>query len=87
MKKNIVNVDINKRLFEDIRNLIEQSKSFVASTVNSSMTLLFWKIGERINREIPESKRAGYGKQIVVTLSRQLINKQRKLSLHCSEKL
>jgi predicted nuclease of restriction endonuclease-like (RecB) superfamily len=73
MKKNIVNTDNSKKLFNDIKNLIEESKGFVAAAVNSSMTLLFWKIGQRINNDILESKRAGYGKQIVVTLSRQLV--------------
>jgi predicted nuclease of restriction endonuclease-like (RecB) superfamily len=72
MKKNIANIDISKRLIDDIKILIEESKSFVAAAVNSSMTMLFWKIGERINKDILGSKRAGYGKQIVVTLSRQL---------------
>ena len=71
MKKNIVNTEVNKKLFDDIRNLIEESKSLVATTVNSSMTMLFWKIGQRINKDILESKRAEYGEQIVVTLSRQ----------------
>jgi predicted nuclease of restriction endonuclease-like (RecB) superfamily len=73
MKKRIVNTDIDQQLFNDIKNLIEEGKSFVAAAVNSSMTMLFWKIGERINREILENKRAEYGKQIVVTLSRQLV--------------
>ena len=73
MKKSIVNININKRLFNDIKNLIEESKSFVAVTVNSSLTMLFWKIGERINKDILENKRAEYGSQIVVTLSRQLV--------------
>ena len=45
MKKNIVNTDLNKKLFNDIKNLIEESKNFVAAAVNSSMTMLFWKIG------------------------------------------
>ena len=73
MNKSIVNISINKRLLNDIKNLIEESKSFVATTVNASMTILFWKIGERINGDILENKRAEYGKQIVVTLSRQLV--------------
>jgi len=42
MKKNIVNTVVNKKLFDDIRSLIEESKSLVATTVNSSMTMLFW---------------------------------------------
>ena len=76
MKKSNVNISINKKLFNDIKNLIEENRRFVATTVNASMTMLFWKIGERINGDILENKRAGYGKQIVVTLSRQLPDKK-----------
>jgi predicted nuclease of restriction endonuclease-like (RecB) superfamily len=36
---------------------------------------LFWKIGQRVNNEVLKNKRADYGKQIVVTLSRQLTEK------------
>jgi hypothetical protein len=36
---------------------------------------LFWQIGKRINDEILLNKRADYGKQIVVTVSRQLETK------------
>lgn len=59
-------------LFNEIRNLIEQSHSKALSQLNSAITLLFWQVGKRINTFILEHKRAEYGKQIVVTLSRQL---------------
>lgn len=55
MKKRIVSTDIDQQLFNDIKNLIEEGKSFVAAAVNSSMTMLFWKIGERINKDILDS--------------------------------
>jgi predicted nuclease of restriction endonuclease-like (RecB) superfamily len=35
---------------------------------------LYWKIGKRVNQDILENKRAEYGKQIVVLLSRQLVS-------------
>jgi len=37
--------------------------------------MLFWHIGSRINQNILQNKRADYGKQIVVKLSRQLAEK------------
>ncbi len=43
--------------------------------VNSTLTMLFWQIGNRINKNILNNKRADYGKQIVVTLSRELVEK------------
>lgn len=73
MKKSFVNINNDKELFNDIKELIEDSKNFIAITVNASMTMLFWKIGRRINKGILENRRAEYGKQTVVTLSRQLV--------------
>ena len=62
----------NNNLFEQIKNLIEQTKSSVAVAVNSSLTMMYWEIGNKINQDILKNKRAQYGKEIVVTLSRQL---------------
>lgn len=59
-------------LFDELSVLIEQSKAQIVSQVNSALTLLFWQVGKRINKFVLEEKRAEYGKQIVVTLSRQL---------------
>jgi hypothetical protein len=55
-----------------LSQLIEQSRQQLASAANSVLTMLFWQIGKRINEDILHNKRADYGKQIVVTLSRQL---------------
>ncbi len=62
----------NSNLFEQIKNLIEQTKNNVAVAVNSSMTMMYWEIGNKINQDILNNQRAEYGKEIVVTLSRQL---------------
>ena len=59
-------------LFNDISQLIEQSKNFVIVQANSVMTMLFWNVGKRINEDILKNKRADYGKRIVPTLSAQL---------------
>jgi hypothetical protein len=37
-----------------------------------ALTLLYWRICQRIHREVLGSERAAYGEQIVATLSRQL---------------
>lgn len=60
-------------LFHEISKLIEQSQQQLAMQVNSTLTMLFWQIGDRINKNILNNKRADYGKQIVVTLSRELM--------------
>jgi predicted nuclease of restriction endonuclease-like (RecB) superfamily len=59
-------------IFSEIRALIEQNRQQVAVTVNSTMTMLYWQIGKRINEEVLKDKRAEYGKQIVLSLARQL---------------
>lgn len=59
-------------LVEDARRLIAEAKHQAAAAVNTSLTLLYWRLGVRISREVLGNERAGYGKEIVVTLSREL---------------
>lgn len=59
-------------LLNDLSKLIDESNQNAVAQLNSSLVILFWQIGKRINETILENKRADYGKQIVVTLSRQL---------------
>lgn len=73
MTKNSLSTD--QYLFNELSQLIEQSQQHIAAQVNSALTMLFWHIGNRINNNILQTKRADYGKQIVVTLSRQLTEK------------
>ncbi len=60
-------------LLGEIRGLIEQTRDFVAQTANSALAMLYWKIGERIRREVLHTSRAEYGQKIVATLSQQLV--------------
>lgn len=59
-------------LVTDVRQLIDTSQAQLAGVVNSALTLLYWQIGQRINSEVLNGARAGYGDQIVLTLARQL---------------
>ena len=70
-QKNVSPV-LSKSLVEDLRQIIEQARGRVATTVNSELTMMYWHIGERINRDVLGNQRAEYGKQIVATVSRQL---------------
>ncbi len=36
----------------DLRKLIDNARTKVAATVNSATALMYWHIGERINREV-----------------------------------
>lgn len=57
----------------EIIALIEQARQHVADTANSALTLLYWHVGSRIQREVLQDGRAEYGEQIVSTLSTQLV--------------
>ena len=59
-------------LVAELRQLIDAARQRAATAVNAELTLLYWRIGERIHREILGSQRAGYGEEIVATLGRQL---------------
>jgi len=67
------NKAISGNLVGDIRSLIETARRNVAVAVNAGLTILCWQIGNRIRQGILKEKRAEYGKEIVVTLSRQLV--------------
>jgi predicted nuclease of restriction endonuclease-like (RecB) superfamily len=60
-------------VLDDLREMIKKARERVASTVNSSLTLLYWHVGNRIRREILQEERAEYGRSIVVSLSQQLV--------------
>jgi predicted nuclease of restriction endonuclease-like (RecB) superfamily len=59
-------------LVAELRQLIDAARQRAATAVNAELTQLYWRIGERIHREILGSQRAGYGEEIVATLGRQL---------------
>ena len=63
---------ITDPLFFDIRKYINDAKQLVATTTNSTITVMYWNIGFRINQEILNNERAEYGKQIVKKLSEKL---------------
>ena len=75
-KSKINNIVISENdLLKELSQLIEQSQQQFIAQANSNLTILFWHIGNRINENILQNKRADYGKQIVVTLSRELTKK------------
>ena len=68
----IVSTVPTQSLIQDLRQIIDGARSRVAAQVNSELTLMYWHIGERINREVLGNERAEYGKQIVATVTQQL---------------
>ena len=68
----IVSTMPTESLIQDLRHIIEQARGQVAATANYTQTMMYWHIGERINREVLGNQRAEYGKQIVAQVATQL---------------
>ena len=60
-------------LLTELRELIVSTRQTVARSVNAALVILYWKIGERIHRDILQEKRASYGEEILPTLSAKLV--------------
>ena len=63
---------ISVELLNDLRQIIDTARRHVAITANQELTMMYWHIGDRINREVLGNERAEYGKQIVSTVATQL---------------
>ena len=59
-------------LLADLRQLIEEARHAVTVTVNAGLTMLYWRIGNRIRQDILQNERAEYGKEILATVSQTL---------------
>jgi predicted nuclease of restriction endonuclease-like (RecB) superfamily len=59
-------------LLSDLRRLIESARQRIATVAYSTQTLLCWHLGRRLVHENLQGGRAAYGKQILVTVSREL---------------
>ena len=66
-------VKSSDQLLSDLRTLIAETRQDVARSVNSALVMLYWNVGQRIRQDILKERRAEYGREIVVTLSRQLV--------------
>lgn len=65
--------NIQNNIISELKSIIEQGKSQIASSVNYNLTLTYWNIGNRIKNELLENKRAEYGKQLVSQISSKLV--------------
>jgi predicted nuclease of restriction endonuclease-like (RecB) superfamily len=62
----------SRDLLRDVRELILGARSRVAQSVNASLTMLYWQIGIRVQREILRGKRASYGGNLVTAVATRL---------------
>ena len=60
-------------LLTELRGLIDTARQHVAQTANATLTMLYWRIGQRINEEVLKGERAAYGAEILQTVSAKLM--------------
>ena len=59
-------------LLSDLRELVQTARARAAASVNSELVMLYWHIGERIQKDILEQERADYGQKVVIELAKTL---------------
>lgn len=59
-------------LVADLTQLIDAARTRTAVAVNAEITLLYWQVGERINKDVLKGQRADYGKQVMAELAIEL---------------
>jgi len=72
-KTSIASVAVSSVLLGDIRTLIEAARQRAVLAVNSELTMLYWRIGQRIHTQVLEGRRAGYGEEVLPALAAQLV--------------
>jgi len=63
---------ISSDLLGDLIAIINQGRQKSISQVNSTLTLVFWQVGKRVNEDILKNQRADYGKEIVISIAAEL---------------
>lgn len=69
-----IDSSLENRLYDDVCNIIEQSRYRVAVYVNSEASMMNWNIGKRIKEDILLNKRAEYGEQVLKRLAKKTKN-------------
>lgn len=59
-------------LHDELRELIANSRQRLAATVNAELSQLYWRIGQRLSREVLGGERAQYGTQLMNRLGERL---------------
>ena len=68
-----MNLSVSPELLTAIRTLLKQARTQLQQTVNHAMVKTYWEVGRLIvEYEQQEEKSAGYGKQVLKQLSKQL---------------
>lgn len=68
-----IELSTENRLFDDVCNIIDETRYRVAVYVNSEASMMNWNVGKRIKEDILNSQRAEYGEQVLKHLSKKLM--------------
>ena len=63
---------ISMEFYENIKNLIKESRKHVVTYVNTTMLFTYWNIGKMIVEEQGGSSKAKYGDKLIAELSKQM---------------
>ncbi|MCL2826213.1 MAG: PDDEXK nuclease domain-containing protein, partial [Eggerthellaceae bacterium] len=74
----MTNVVDEAALFERVVAIVENRKSRAGAYANREVTLMYWEVGNYVGSILLGGERAQYGKQIVATLSSQLVDRYGK---------
>ena len=72
--RNYHNINARYNSYFNGNDALKQGKQKIAFAANSTLTLLFWHLGNRINDEVLHNERAKYGKRIIEIISVELEN-------------
>lgn len=73
MSKEIKNIEIDHRIYESIKSILEVAKKQVTKAINFAMVDAYWNVGKMIVEEEQSGEyRANYGEMILKDLSRRL---------------
>ena len=70
-----MDIEIKKDIYDEIRNLLKETRKSIVSNINTTMTKTYFLIGKRIVEEEQNgNERATYGKNLIKNLSKKLTN-------------
>ena len=72
MKNEVINENEINNLYNNIKELIEQSRNKVYKTVNTEMINLHWNIGKMIDEKQEGQERAQSGDYLIEAISKKL---------------
>ena len=76
-------VEYEGTILNDLRSMILDAKRATAVMVNANITILYWRIGQRVLDGLPQQDRADYGAKIVASIAMEL---EREFGASFSEK-